>query len=1584
MRSLSFTAVLAAIGLFGPATGVALADGVISGTVTDVSTGNSAPGINVYLFDASDNFVAETATASDGTYALASEPAGSYEVEFAGGAYLPQFYNDKASFATATPVMVGSGNVTGINAAMEAGGQISGTVTDALSSAAVANVEVDVYATNSSGSTPVDTVCTAADGTYTVAGLATGSYYVGFTDGCGALNYAPQFYNGKSSLASADAVSVTAGTTTGSVDAAMAAGGQVSGTVTDALSSAAVANVEVDVYASNSSLSTPVDTVCTASDGTYTVAGLATGSYYVGFNDGCGALNYAPQFYNGKSSLVSSDAVSVTAGSTTSSINAAMQAGGQISGTVTDATSSSPVQNVEVDVYTSTSSGSTPVDTVCTASDGTYAVSGLATGSYYVGFTDGCGALNYAPQFYNGKSSLASADAVSVTAGSTTSAINAAMQAEGQISGTVTDALSSAAVANVEVDVYASNSSLSTPVDTVCTASDGTYTVAGLATGSYYVGFNDGCGASNYQPQFYNGKSSLVSSDAVSVTAGSTTSSINAAMQAEGQISGTVTDALSSAAVANVEVDVYASNSSLSTPVDTVCTASDGTYTVSGLATGSYYVGFNDGCGASNYQPQFYNEKSSLAGSDVVSVTAGSTTSAINAAMQAGGQISGTVTDATSSSPVANVEVDVYATNSSGSTPVDTVCTASDGTYTVSGLATGSYYVGFAVHPSLCGPSNYLPQFYNGKSSLVSSDAVSVTAGSTTSSINAAMQVGGQISGTVTDAASASPAGNVEVDVYASNGSGATPVKVACTSNAGRYTIAALPVGSYYVGFNEGNAGLCSATAYQPQFYNGKSSLASSDVVSVTAGSTTSSIDAAMQVGGQISGTVTDATSSSPVQNVEVDVYTSTSSGSTPADTVCTASDGTYTVSGLATGSYYVGFKSGCGASNYAPQFYNGKSSLAGSDVVSVTAGSTTSSIDAAMQAGGQISGTVTDATSSSPVQNVEVDVYTSTSSGSTPADTVCTASDGTYTVSGLATGSYYVGFKSGCGASNYAPQFYNGKSSLAGSDVVSVTAGSTTSSIDAAMQAGGQISGTVTDATSSSPVQNVEVDVYTSTSSGSTPADTVCTASDGTYTVSGLASGSYYVGFAVHPSLCGPSNYVPQFYNGKSSLVSSDAVSVTAGSTTSSINAAMQVGGQISGTVTDAASASPAGNVEVDVYASNGSGATPVKVACTSNAGRYTIAALPVGSYYVGFNEGNAGLCSATAYQPQFYNGKLSLASSDVVSVTAGLTTSSINAAMLGKTVTVSLAGAGSGSVSGGGINCPGTCSANETPSAPVTLTAVAAAGSSFAGWSGSCSGTGSCVLTMSSDQSVTATFTTNPPVQDSTSTGVSCSPASVSVANATTCTATVTDTASSGATTATGSVGFTASPTTASLGSTANCTLAATSTAGVASCQITFTPSADGSYTITGSYGGDSTHHTSQGSGSLTATTTTPPLPGPGSITIGGTAKVSPKGVVGVPISCTGSTGASCTGKLTLTAVVKTKVKRKVHGRTKTITRTKTVTLGSASFSLAAGSSTALKITVSKANLKLFNKAGHKLKAKAAAELSSGVTITKTITLT
>jgi hypothetical protein len=78
---------------------------------------------------------------------------------------------------------------------------------------------------------------------------------------------------------------------------------------------------------------------------------------------------------------------------------------------------------------------------------------------------------------------------------------------------------------------------------------------------------------------------------------------------------------------------------------------------------------------------------------------------------------------------------------------------------------------------------------------------------------------------------------------------------------------------------------------------------------------------------------------------------------------------------------------------------------------------------------------------------------------------------------------------------------------------------------------------------------------------------------------------------------------------------------------------------------------------------------------------------------------------------------------------------------------LTVSLGGTGTGTVSGGGIACPGSCSSSYPSGTSVTLTAQAAAGSTFAGWSGACTGTGTCELQMDTDRAVTATFTATPP---------------------------------------------------------------------------------------------------------------------------------------------------------------------------------------------------------------------------------------------
>ena len=93
------------------------------------------------------------------------------------------------------------------------------------------------------------------------------------------------------------------------------------------------------------------------------------------------------------------------------------------------------------------------------------------------------------------------------------------------------------------------------------------------------------------------------------------------------------------------------------------------------------------------------------------------------------------------------------------------------------------------------------------------------------------------------------------------------------------------------------------------------------------------------------------------------------------------------------------------------------------------------------------------------------------------------------------------------------------------------------------------------------------------------------------------------------------------------------------------------------------------------------------------------------------------------------------------------------VSAAFTGpKTLSVTIDGAGGGSVSGGDIACTrtsginaGTCSQSLAHGSNVTLTAQAAAGSTFAGWSGACSGSGAtCAVAMTASRSVRATFTT------------------------------------------------------------------------------------------------------------------------------------------------------------------------------------------------------------------------------------------------
>lgn len=212
------------------------------------------------------------------------------------------------------------------------GGKITGEVTSAATEAPIAGIEVCAFPktsdeapggveTGEEGTEEELAQCptTAANGEYTISGLASGEYIVGFgAPFMSELNYVTQFYNGKSAYAEAQPVTVTTGGTVSGIDAKLAEGGRIVGRVTDASTGAAIERAIVCAFGSN-----PESGGCTYTNanGEYTITGLIGGEYKVGFAD---PPQYAVQYYNGRSALSEADAVSVLDGSTVSGVDAVL------------------------------------------------------------------------------------------------------------------------------------------------------------------------------------------------------------------------------------------------------------------------------------------------------------------------------------------------------------------------------------------------------------------------------------------------------------------------------------------------------------------------------------------------------------------------------------------------------------------------------------------------------------------------------------------------------------------------------------------------------------------------------------------------------------------------------------------------------------------------------------------------------------------------------------------------------------------------------------------------------------------------------------------------------------------------------------------------------------------------------------------------------------------------------------------------------------------------------------------------------------------------------------------------------------
>jgi len=307
-------------------------------------------------------------------------------------------------------------------------GRIEGTVTKAEGGTGIGGIEVCAYAVSGELEGPSGESCavTSVGGDYAISELPAGEYDVEFAVPPGSpLYYVTQYYNDKSSFAEAETVTIGAGVTAG-IDAAMREGGKIAGTVTQFTESEDIVplgNIEVLAYESGNEM--PVGYATTNTNGEYTIAGLAPGSYTVEFSPTPeGGLNFVTQYYNGKTSRAAANEVKVVQGATTGTINAQLRVGGEILGTVTDAWTHAPVAGVYVFALRP---GGGFAGVASTNASGEYTIVGLATGSYKIEFIQLAGNSRYILQYYNDQASLASANPVSVHVESATTGVDAAL-----------------------------------------------------------------------------------------------------------------------------------------------------------------------------------------------------------------------------------------------------------------------------------------------------------------------------------------------------------------------------------------------------------------------------------------------------------------------------------------------------------------------------------------------------------------------------------------------------------------------------------------------------------------------------------------------------------------------------------------------------------------------------------------------------------------------------------------------------------------------------------------------------------------------------------------------------------------------------------------------------------------------------------------------------------------------------------------------------------------------------------------------------------------------------------------------------
>ncbi len=570
------------------------------------------------------------------------------------------------------------------------------------------------------------------------------------------------------------------------------------------------------------------------------------------------------------------------------------------------------------------------------------------------------------------------------------------------ITGTVT-AAGGAPLPSMTIAVYGISG---LQVATATSNAQGSYSVS-VPAGTYRLLAFDPMGV--YATSFYNGASCFETSLELTLT-NDASFTANFILIRAGRITGVVQAASSEEPLAQMTVAAYNEDGSRR---GLVTTGAGGGYTIV-LPPGNYRVVAYDDTAV--YAVQFFRDRSDFESADIVPVTSGATSGAVDFKLPRSARASGSVSEALTGIPLGGITIAAY--DSFGRVLASTTTSPQGG-------------FSFAVPPvpfrlAASDPSGlYASTFLGGASSFEGSAILTPVPEQLLGGLQFAMTKGGRIEGRIIDAAGAALAG-ITVTAWNPDGSirGTTT-----TGSDGRYSLV-LPQGSFRVGAHDDRL------QFAGRFFDSAPDFASGHLIPVIGQTTTGGIDFVLAIAGRMSGTTYRAGDGAPLVGI---VLTAWDASGRVVATTRSKADGTFILA-VAPGSYRLVAHDPEFHPDlyYATTFYGGAPSFALSQQITVLAGQESPNLLMPMAIAGRLTGFVRRRGDIAAVNGATIHVYDLEGNEIATADSDST---GNFNIP-LPSGSYKVAASDRQGRFNTI--FYAGFSSFGSATVIRINASET------------------------------------------------------------------------------------------------------------------------------------------------------------------------------------------------------------------------------------------------------------------------------------------------------------------------------------------------------------------------------------------------------------------------------------------------------------------------------------------------------------------------------------------------------------